>query len=105
MGHGPHQRHQNGFVTEGQQFTGCPGTRVYGGTHVVVCDKEIWRWCGGGGGGGVQGRRKVTSEPAAVSQTHVNTSSSDKSSNGGIPKFKFSLLFNLQTQNTSSSME
>ena len=48
MGHGPHQRHQNGFVTEGQQFTGCPGTRVYGGTHVVVCDKGnlalVWWW-------------------------------------------------------------
>ena len=75
--------------------------------HTWLCViKEIWRWCGGsGGGGGAQGRRKVTSEPAAVSQTHVNTSSSDKSSNGGIPKFKFSLLFNLQTQNTSPSME
>ena len=65
-----------------QQFTPCPSTHSVCTINWCCCDirRKMVRRC------------KVTSEPAAVSPTHVNTSSSHLQQviHTGIPKFKFS---------------
>ena len=67
-----------------QQFTPCP-------TSTTVCTRMLMNWCWCNIRRSREARCKVTSEPAAVSPTHVNTSSSNlnKSSTPASPSSNF----------------